>query len=108
MGSNKSGKQVSFQKQLWQAHASALAANIKKITADLTPNKGDPGSLTSSPMTLAHSSALAGEPCAGCSKFPTYIYYSAHEIPIVAQSRQGHTSSFIKHSYARRSYSAPR
>jgi hypothetical protein len=33
-------------------------------------------------MTLAHSSALAGEPCAGCSKFPTCIYYSAHEIPI--------------------------
>jgi hypothetical protein len=27
-------------------------------------------------MTLAHSSALAGEPCPGCSKFPTYIYYS--------------------------------
>jgi hypothetical protein len=32
-------------KKLWQAHASALAANIKKITANLTPNKGDPGSL---------------------------------------------------------------
>jgi hypothetical protein len=41
-------------------------------------------------MTLAHSSALAGELCAGCSKFPTYIYYSAHEISIAAQSRQGH------------------
>jgi hypothetical protein len=37
----------------------------------------------------------------GCSKFPTYIYYSAHEIPIAAQSRQGHASSFIKHSYTR-------
>jgi hypothetical protein len=58
-------------------------------------------------MTLAHSSALAGKPCVGCSKFPTYIYFSAHEIPIAAQSRQGHASSFIKHSYARRSYSAP-
>jgi hypothetical protein len=46
MGSNKSGKQVSFQKKLWQAHASASTANIKKITADPTPNKGDPGSLT--------------------------------------------------------------
>jgi hypothetical protein len=34
-------------------------------------------------MALAHSSALAGKPCSGCSKFPTYIYYSAHEIPIV-------------------------
>jgi hypothetical protein len=98
VGSNKSGKKVSFQKKLWQAHASASAANIKKITADPTPNKGDPGS----------SSALAGEPCAGCSKFPTYIYYSAHEIPIAAQSRQGHASSFIKHSYACRSYSALR
>jgi hypothetical protein len=40
-------------------------------------------------MTLAHSSALAGEPCAGCSKFPTYIYYSGHEIPIAAQSVKG-------------------
>jgi hypothetical protein len=46
MGSNKSGKQVSFQKKLWQAHASASPANIKKITADPTPNKGDPGWLT--------------------------------------------------------------
>jgi hypothetical protein len=45
MGSNKSGKQVPFKK-LWQAHASASAANIKKIIADPTPNKGDPGSLT--------------------------------------------------------------
>jgi hypothetical protein len=59
-------------------------------------------------MTVARSSALAGKPCTGCSKFSTYIYYSAHEIPIAAQSRQGHASSFIKHSYARRSYSAPR
>jgi hypothetical protein len=46
MGSNKSGKKVSFQKKLWQAHASASVANIKKITADPTPNKGDPDSLT--------------------------------------------------------------
>jgi hypothetical protein len=46
MGSNKSGKQVSFKQKLWQAHASASAASIKKITADPTPNKGDPGSLT--------------------------------------------------------------
>jgi hypothetical protein len=55
-----------------------------------------------------HFQALVGEPCMGCSKFPTYIYYSAHEIPIAAQSRQWHASSFIKHSYTRRSYSAPR
>jgi hypothetical protein len=33
-------------KKSWQAHASASAANIKKITADPTPNNGDPGSLT--------------------------------------------------------------
>jgi hypothetical protein len=46
MGSNKSGKQVSFQKKLWQAHTSALATNIKKIIADPTLNKGNPGSLT--------------------------------------------------------------
>jgi hypothetical protein len=57
---------------------------MKKINTDPTPNKGDQGSLTIVTMTLAHSSALAGEPCAGCSKFATYIYYSAHEIPIVA------------------------
>jgi hypothetical protein len=40
-------------------------------------------------MTLAHSSALAWEPFAGCSKFSTYIYYSAHEIPIAAQTVKG-------------------
>jgi hypothetical protein len=62
----------------------ASTANIKKITADPTPDNGDPGSLTIFSLTLAHSSALAGEPCAGCSKFPTYIYYSAHEIQIAA------------------------
>jgi hypothetical protein len=59
-------------------------------------------------MTLANSSASAGKPCADCSKFLTYIDYNAYEIPIAAQSRQGHASSFIKHCYARRSYSAPR
>jgi hypothetical protein len=47
-------------------------------------------------MTLSHSSALAGKLCADCSKFATYIYYIAHKIPIAAQSRQGHASSFIK------------
>jgi hypothetical protein len=40
-------------------------------------------------MTLAHWSALAGKPCAGCSNFPTYIYNSAHEIPIAAQHHKG-------------------
>jgi hypothetical protein len=59
-------------------------------------------------MTLAHSLVSAGKPCAGCSKFPTYIDYNTHEIPIATQSCQGHTSSFIQHSYACRSYSAPR
>jgi hypothetical protein len=59
-------------------------------------------------MIVAHSSASAGKPCVGCSKFPTYIDYNAHGIPIAAQSRQEHASSFIKQSYARRSYSAPR
>jgi hypothetical protein len=54
MGSNNSEKQVSFQKKLWQAHASASAASIKKITADPTPNKGDPGSLT----IIAHDTGL--------------------------------------------------
>jgi hypothetical protein len=37
-------------KKMWQAHALASAANIKKITADPTPNKGDPGSL----IIIAH------------------------------------------------------
>jgi hypothetical protein len=59
-------------------------------------------------MTLANSSASAGKPCAGCSKFPTYIDYNAHGIPIAAQSRQAHASSFIKHSYVHHSYLAPR
>jgi hypothetical protein len=98
MGSNKSRKQVSFQKKLWQAHASASAANIKKIIADPTPKKGDPGSLTIVSHDTGPLVSVAGEPCAGCSKFLTYIYYSAHEIPIAAQSRHGHASSFIKHS----------
>jgi hypothetical protein len=51
-------------------------------------------------MTLAHSSASAGKPCASCSKFPTYVDYNAHGIPIAAQSHQGHAS------YARCSCSA--
>jgi hypothetical protein len=60
-------------------------------------------------MTLAHASASVGKPCAGCSKVSTYNDYNAHGIPIAAQSRQGHASSFLKHSYyAHRSYSAPR
>jgi hypothetical protein len=107
MGSNNSRKQVSFQKKLWQAHVSASTANIKRKPLTQLPTKVIRVHELSSPMTLAHSSALAGKPCAGYSKFPTNIYYSAHEIPIAAQSRQGHASSFIKHSYARRLYSAP-
>jgi hypothetical protein len=59
-------------------------------------------------MTLAHSSAPLGKPCTGCSKFPTYIDYYAHEISISTQSHQGLASSFIKHSYVCRSYLAPR
>jgi hypothetical protein len=58
-------------------------------------------------MTLAHSSALSGKPFVGCSKFPTYIYYSAHEILIAAQSRQAHTGSFIKHRSTTSSFSPP-
>jgi hypothetical protein len=58
-------------------------------------------------MTLANISASAGKPCSGCSKFSTYIDYNAHGIPIAAQSRQGHTSSFLKHSYVCSTYSAP-
>jgi hypothetical protein len=50
-------------------------------------------------MTLAHASASAGKPCAGCSKFSTYIYYYAHGIPIPPESREGHASNFLKHSY---------
>jgi hypothetical protein len=83
MGSNKSGKQIAFQKNLRQAHASASATNIKKITSYPTPNKGDPGSLT----IVAHDTGpLAGKPCTGYSKFSTYIYYSAHEIPITSRA----------------------
>jgi hypothetical protein len=58
-------------------------------------------------MTLAHSSASVGKSRVSCSKFPTYIYYNAHEIPIAAQSHQGNASSFIKHSYTWYSYSDP-
>jgi hypothetical protein len=106
MGSNNLGKQVSLKK-LWRAHASASAANIKKITADPTPNKGDPGSLT----IVAHNTgplvSVSRRTVHGLLKISTYIYYSAHKTPIAAQSHQGHASSFIKHSFARCSYSAP-
>jgi hypothetical protein len=38
-----------------------------------------------SPTTLAHSSASAGKPCAGCSKFLTYIDYNVVKgTPIVS------------------------
>jgi hypothetical protein len=40
-------------------------------------------------MTLAHSSALAGEPCAGCSKFPTYIYYSPMKFQLLHRAVKG-------------------
>jgi type II secretory pathway component HofQ len=45
MGSNKSGKQVSFKKIVTGPRVSVSNQN-KKITTDPTPNKGDPGSLT--------------------------------------------------------------
>jgi hypothetical protein len=44
----------------------------------------------------------------GPQNFPMYIDYNPHGILIAAQSRQGHTSSFIKHSYTRHSYNSPR
>jgi hypothetical protein len=40
-------------------------------------------------MTLAHASASADKSCAGCSKFPTNIYYSTHEIPIAKRAVKG-------------------
>jgi hypothetical protein len=86
----------------------SVSSQNKKIAADPTPNKGDPGLLT----IVAHDTGplvnVSRQIVRGLLKFSTYIYYSAHEIPIAAQSRHGHASSFIKHSYARRSYSAPR
>jgi hypothetical protein len=91
-------------------HVSVSSQN-KKITIarspDPTTNKGDAGSLTIVAYDTGRLSVLAGKPFAGCSKFPTCIDYNAHEIPNTAQSRQGHASSLIKHSYVRRSYSAP-
>jgi Ni,Fe-hydrogenase I small subunit len=40
-------------------------------------------------MTLVHAPALGGKPCAGCSKFPTYIDYNAHGIDM----RKAHTKA---------------
>jgi hypothetical protein len=40
-------------------------------------------------MTLAHSPTLVGKPCAGCSKFPTCIYYSAHEFQLLYRAVKG-------------------
>jgi hypothetical protein len=84
----------------------------KKITAacpsDPTPNKGNVGSLT----IVAHDTgplvSVSWQTVRGLLKISHLYSYSAHEIPIAAQSRQGHASSFIKHSYARRSYLALR
>jgi hypothetical protein len=45
MGSNNSGKQVSFKKIVADPHFS-VSSQYKKKTADPTYNKGDPGSLT--------------------------------------------------------------
>jgi hypothetical protein len=45
MGSNKSGKQVSLKKIVTGPRVS-VSSQYKKITADPTPNNGDPGSLT--------------------------------------------------------------
>jgi hypothetical protein len=89
-----------------------VSSQNKKITTarplGTTPNKGDAGSLTIVAYDTGPLVSVSRQTVRGCSKFPTYIDYNAHEIPIAAQSRQGHASSFIKHSYARRSYAAPR
>jgi hypothetical protein len=63
----------------------SVSSQYKKITADPTPNKGDPGSLTivahdTGPLVSVSRRTVRGL----LKKFPTYIYYSAHEIPIAA------------------------
>jgi hypothetical protein len=84
----------------------------EKITAarplDPTPKKGDAGSLTIITYDTGPFVSVSRQTVRGLLKFPTYIDYNAHEIPNAARSRQSHACSFIKHSYARRSYSAPR
>jgi hypothetical protein len=67
----------------------SVSSQNKKKIADPTPNKGDLGSPTIVAHDTGHSSALAGKPWASCSKFPTYIYYSAHETPIADRAVKG-------------------
>jgi hypothetical protein len=90
----------------------SVSSQNKKITAarlpDPTPNKGDVSSLTIVAYDTGPLVRVSRQTVRGLLKFPTDIDYSAHEIPIATQSRQGHTGSFIKHTYARRSFAAPR
>jgi hypothetical protein len=62
-------------------------------------------------MTLAHVSVSAGNLSAGFSKFPTYIDYNAHVIPIPPESRQGMpviSLNTVTHVVPQGKYSAPR
>jgi hypothetical protein len=92
-------------------HASVSSQN-KKITdarpPDPTPNKGHAGSLTIIANDTGPRVSVSRQTVCGLLKISTYIDYNAHEIPVAAQSRQGHAGNFIKHSYVRRSYLAPR
>jgi hypothetical protein len=89
MGSNILGKQVSSEKIVAGPRVTVNSQN-KKITVvhrpDPTVNKGDAGSLTSVANDTGPPSAQGGKLCASCSRFPTYIDYNAHGIPIPPES----------------------
>jgi hypothetical protein len=83
----------------------------KKITSSRlpnpTPNKGDAGSLTIIAYDTGPLVSVSRQTVRRRLKISPCIDYNPHGIPIAAQSRQGKAISFIKHSYAHRSYLAP-
>jgi hypothetical protein len=111
MGSNILGKHVSFEKIVVGPRVTVSRQN-KKITAtrqpDPTPNTGDAGSLTIVAYDTGPRVSVSRQTVCGLLKISHLFDNNAHGIPIVAQSHQGHVSSFLKHGYARRSYSVPR
>jgi hypothetical protein len=60
----------------------SISSQYKKKTADPTPNKGDPGSLTIVAYDTGPLVSVSRQTLRGLLKFPTNIYFSAHEIPI--------------------------
>jgi hypothetical protein len=83
----------------------SVSGQNKKIIVACPPNptanKGDAGSLTIVANDTSPRVSVNSQTVHGLLKVFTYIDFSAHGIQISPKSRQGHTSNFLKHSYAR-------